>query len=466
MYLDTGSFALEPQDTVFIFNRWELLDSVFVEVSGNVRKPGRIPYLANMRASDAIVAAGGFKEDTYLDEVHVLKYSPDASKTTIQKVNMRSVLENYSTDENTVLAPNDKVIVFSEWNFHFRDSVSILGEVKKPGKFKLVNGMTVSDLIKQAGGYNKSSYKLYVEVVRMEVKDDSLQTENIVKLTFNEDPKERIDFKLQNRDEVYIRNIIDYEKTISIKLTGLFVFPGTYRAEKGEKLSSVILRAGGFREDAFLPGLVFTRKRVQEKQQENLKIVSEKLQKQLEKMLTEDVSLSPEDKAYRDILVRQQLSMLDKLKSATALGRVIIRVKDLSSFKGSEYDIKVEDGDEMTVRENLNTVSILGEVFAPISVIYSKNSNTVGECLELAGGVDENGDEDNIYLVKADGSVMTPKTVGFFTCFNWVEVGPGASIIVPPKVPKKSFWAELQQITSVIYNLAVSTGVVYTIFKG
>jgi protein involved in polysaccharide export with SLBB domain len=419
-----------------------------------------------MRVSDAVVAAGGFGEDTYLDEVHVLKYSADSNGTSLKKVSMSNVLKDYNSEENALLGPNDRVIVFSKWNFSFPDTVSIFGEVKKPDKYKMVKGMTVGDLVMQAGGFTQATFKLYVEIVRRSVRSDSVETGKIIKLDFEKNAKDGAAFILQNRDEVYIRNIIDYGKTISVKLNGLFLFPGTYSAEKGEKLSSVIKRAGGFREEAFLPGIVFSRKRVRERQQENLKIVAEKLQKQLEQILTSEMQgVTPEDKAYRDALIKQRMEMLENLKSATPLGRVVIKVKDLQDFENSDWDIKVEDGDEMTVTENLNTVSIMGEVFAPISVVYSKKNKSIGDCLSLAGGVTESGDEDNIYLLKADGTVVTPKTAGFFTCFNWIDVGPGATIIVPPKVPKKSMWDEIQKVTTIIYQLAVTTGVVMTVIK-
>lgn len=466
VYLEDADFPLEPRDTLFIFSRAELLDTLVIVVEGNVRKPGRIPYVRNMRVSDAIVAAGGFKEETHLTEVQVLKYDPDPSKTVIKKTDMTKVLADYQAEENWPLSPNDKVVVFALTTFHLPDSVGIEGEIKRPGHFPLAMGMTVSDLVKQAGGYTQATYKLYVEIIRTEIENDSIEREKVIKLNFSQDPGEKIDFRLQKRDEVYIRNIVDYGKVISVKLNGLFLFPGIYQAEKGEKLSSVITRAGGFRKDAFLPGLIFTRKRVRESQQENLKIVAEKMQKQLESMLTQDAAgASAEDIAYRDMLIRQRMTMVEDLRSSTPLGRVILRIKDFEQFKGAELDIAVEDGDELTVTENLNTVSIMGEVFAPISVVYWKATNTIGECLNLAGGVTDNGDEDNIYLVRADGTIVTPKTIGFFTVFNWIEVGPGATIIVPPKTPKKGFWAELEQVTRVIYQLAVTTGVVVTVLK-
>ncbi|OGJ86681.1 MAG: hypothetical protein A2268_13320 [Candidatus Raymondbacteria bacterium RifOxyA12_full_50_37] len=466
IYSGGGDFTLKPRDALFIFNKWELLDTSFIVVEGNVRKPGRVHYVENMRVSDAIIAAGGFKEDTYKEETHVLKYSPEFSGSSLKRVNMESVLADYASDENIVLGPNDKVLVFSKWNFNFKDSVLIIGEVKQPGIYKLVKGMTVSDLIKQAGGYTEGTFKLYIEVVRQKIHGDSVEVEDVFKLHYGKDFGENVHFELQAKDNVYVRKIIDYGRMISIRLNGLFKFPGIYRAEKGEKLSSVISRAGGFRENAYLPGIVYTRKRVRERQQEHIKMVADQLERQLDNMLNEmGGGMSEEDKAYRAVLINNRRQMLEELRNSIPLGRVVLKLDDINSFAQSEYDVEVEDGDELAVNENLNTVTVMGEVFAPVTVVYSKENDEIGECLAKAGGINEYGDEDNIYLIKADGTVVTPKTISFFTVFSWVDVEPGATIVVPPKVPKKSLLGEMQQITSIIYNLAVTTGVVITLFK-
>ncbi len=465
IYNQDYDFKLESRDTLFIFNRWELVNKDFVAVEGNVRKPGKILYAPNMHVSDAVIAAGGFAEDTYMDELHVLKYSPDFKLTSLVRINMNDVLAQYQSKENVVLCPNDKIVVFSKWNFAFRDSVSIMGEIKVPGKYKLVKGMMVSDLIKQAGGFTEGTYKLYIEVVRSTTISDSLQQEQVIKLDLKNENQDSVAFILENRDAVYIRKLIDYDRHVSISLIGLFNFPGVYRAEKGEVLSSLIKRAGGFRETAYLPGIVFSRKRVKERQMEELKRAAEKIQNQLEGMLLQSMTGTTEqDKAYQEMLIKQRMDMLAKLKSSEPLGRVNIKIKNIESFSGSEWDISIEDGDQIAVSENLNTVSILGEVYMPVSVVYSRSTNTVGECLKMAGGVNKTGDEDNIYLLMADGTIVTPLTCGFFTRFYGIKIEPGTTIVVPPKLPSgPGIMADIERITNVIYNLAVTFGMVYNV---
>jgi protein involved in polysaccharide export with SLBB domain len=54
----------------------------------------------------------------------------------------------------------------------------------------------------------------------------------------------------------------------------------------------------------------------------------------------------------------------------------------------------------------------MGEVFSPTNVIFSRSSNTVGECLSLAGGVNEYGDKNSVYYILPDGTVKTPRQRG------------------------------------------------------
>jgi hypothetical protein len=106
----------------------------------------------------------------------------------------------------------------------------------------------------------------------------------------------------------------------------------------------------------------------------------------------------------------------------------------------------------------------MGEVYSPTNLIFSKDNNSIGESLAKAGGVNQYGDWSNTYYVLPDGSVETPRNTSWFVRYNWKNVEPGGSIIVPPKGPKKDYLETILKTTQVIYNLAVSVGVVMTLF--
>ncbi len=103
----------------------------------------------------------------------------------------------------------------------------------------------------------------------------------------------------------------------------------------------------------------------------------------------------------------------------------------------------------------------MGEVYSPTNVIVARKTNSISECLNIAGGVNEYGDENNIFYLKPDGSVLTPRNSSFF---GWRSVEPGGIIVVPPKGPKKDYLDGLAKITQIIYQIAISVGVAKTVF--
>jgi hypothetical protein len=158
--------------------------------------------------------------------------------------------------------------------------------------------------------------------------------------------------------------------------------------------------------------------------------------------------------------IEQRKGILEDIKNAPYLGRVVLRLDD-KRFAGSDWDITLEHGDSLWVGPTPNTVSIMGEVYSPTNVVFARGTNSIGECLSSAGGVNEYGDRGNVYYILPDGTVKTPKNTSFF---GWRKVEAGGSIIVPPKGPKTDYLDVLAKVTQIIYQIAISVGVAKTVF--
>jgi polysaccharide export outer membrane protein len=245
-----------------------------------------------------------------------------------------------------------------------------------------------------------------------------------------------------------------------VTLVGEFNFPGRYEVEKGERLSNVLRRAGGFSKSAYLRGAVFIRQRVKEQQLQVIEDVSRRLEEQSRNLLSQ--TSSEKDRETIIAAIEQRKVLLADVKNAPNLGRVVIRLDDVLKKGGSDDDITLENGDYLAVGSFPNIISIMGEVFNPTNVIYGKSNNSVGECLDKAGGVTEYGDAGNVYYVQPDGAVITPKNTSFF---RWHSVEAGGTLVVPPKAPKKDYLDALSKITQIIYQIAISVGVAKTVFS-
>jgi polysaccharide export outer membrane protein len=460
---------LQPMDKIYLFNRWDVLARPHVSIKGNVRDTGDFAYSEGMRISDLILMAKGLLAKTYLPEAHLLKAREDSLPPQVYKFSLSQILQDYSSSENLVLGPNDQVVIFPQTFFSFIDSVTIDGEVNNPGTFGYASRMTTMDLVKQAGGFTQQSYRHAVEIVRKKIVHDSIAFDTIRTIALKTLGEADSSLLLKPFDRVSIRGIIDFEKSIKVVLRGAFMFPGVYYARPDERLRDIIQRAGGFKPTAFIPGLILTRERVRQLQQQRMEETVERLEIEMNNAMSQEFAdARPEDLNVRQYLLKQQKSMLDKLKSSKALGRIVLSVNDQNELSEKTLILKVENGDVLEVAEQINTISILGEVFSQVTLVYSNASNSVGECLDFSGGPNQYGDLNSTYLIKADGTVVTPKTIGFFSCFNCQAVGPGDVVIVPTKIPKiRSYlMQDVANFASTISSVAASTSLLLALYNG
>lgn len=461
-----ANVPLEPRDTVMVYSRYDIMDQAMISVTGMVRKPGHFPYVDNMRVSDLVLAGGGLTIDAYLPEAQIIRVlkveESDSLRTKLVKVNLTGVIENPGDENNIELRPFDSLIVFPRSNFILPKKVTLYGAVKKEGEYELTQGMGISDIINQAQGLQPNSYTLSVEVVRRHVLNDSVVKREVKRVSLKEIETGKLPFDLQDGDGIYVRKIVNSQERSNVWITGEFGFPGRYEFATGEHLSSLIRRAGGFTGQAFLRGAVFIRKSVKDQQLRHVEEIGRRLENQMQIMM--ERTTDERERGAIQAAIEQRKGVLNDIREAPYLGRVVIKLDADLSFAGGDWDISLENGDSLWVGPQPNTISILGEVYSPTNVIYTSETNSVGEALAKAGGVSEYGDYSNTYYVSPDGTIATPKNTPWYQAYSWRSIEPGGSIIVPPKGPKKDYLDLILKTTQVIYNLAVSVGVVRTLF--
>jgi protein involved in polysaccharide export with SLBB domain len=279
---------------------------------------------------------------------------------------------------------------------------------------------------------------------------------------------------LQPDDALIVRGVENWLEAQDrfVNVNGEVRFPGTYSIHKGEQLSSIIIRAGGYTTRAYLKGAKFFRKSVQELQQKRMNEVLIKtefdiMQKQSE---VASVAASREEleatKASLDGLLRS----VQLLKKKAAEGRVVIRLASLDEFRDSTYDLEVMGGDTLEIPPESKVVNVLGFVYNSTSFVYMPDSN-VSYYLKKAGGVTRDGEEDDMFVVKADGTVMSKQQSSFglrwddgdrrwtFGGFNANRLDPGDTVIVPQKLERIAWMREIKDITTILSQIALTAGV-------
>ena len=233
----------------------------WVEVQGNVKRPGRYQYAEGMSVADLVNKAGGLWADTMGERALIERLDPDRTRRAVE-VSLDAEMSGAA--KATALHPQDRLRVYSKWDLQDRYQVAISGEVRQGGTFDWREGLTLRDLVLQAGGLRESADLLHAEVSRL--RRDAIESRDVemppdstvdnIEVELGADWLSRSgDFALQPHDRVAVRRLPWWELPRTVVLQGEVVYPGTYALEKpDERLSSVIMRAGGLKPTAYAPG--------------------------------------------------------------------------------------------------------------------------------------------------------------------------------------------------------------------
>ena len=259
--------------------------------------------------------------------------------------------------------------------------------------------------------------------------------------------------QLQPFDTLSIKEVPEWRNQESVMLKGEVRFPGTYTIRRGETLKSVIGRAGGFTAFAFPEGSVFTRDELRVREQEQLDMLGDRMQRDVT-LLALQAAGAGQASAASALSVGQ--SLLVQLKSYKAVGRMVIDLPRLnSSLQGSTYDVILRDGDTLSVPRFQQQVTVIGEVQTATSHLFNPRLAR-DDYINLSGGVTRRADRNKIYIVRASGSVVASEGSRWFEHSAGVAIKPGDTIVVPldtEHIPALPLWT---QVTQILYNVAIA----------
>lgn len=325
--------------------------------------------------------------------------------------------------------------------------LNILG-ARYPGKYPLTEGMTVRDAIDAGGGLGENTFlgeAEYIEV-GLSKNNEYLFTRRQLSLENSSD----LDIEIKPGSTISFKSTPKLTKIV--KLEGEVVFPGEYLISRGEKLSDLITRAGGLTQNAYPYGAYFTRDNLVEADKRRIDQAKRLLEQQL---LYAQISSGDIGTKTADISP-ETLGLFTADTDEEFLGRLIL---DLDSILASaQGDIELEDGDLLRIPAVPNSVSVIGEVNAPATHVYSKGKS-IGFYLSRSGEVNQFANENEIYIIAANGAIKTIENSGFFRGAN-NGLKPGDTIVVPLKVRTFSGVQAANEVTSIIYQLAVAAAAV------
>ena len=486
LYFDVaGAMAGDPrqnlmvkhEDLVIIHSIWEEQWKESVQISGEIKKPGDYPITRGMRLKDLFFKAGKFTKNAYLELGHVYRTDWQTKEVTIRTFNVGKALAGKAA-HNLALQDLDRVVVHDIYEYVERYNVSIRGMVGKPGDYPYAVNMTVKDLILVAGNIRDAAFTQQAELVRFDIvggKKVEASVLNFDVLKALEDDAAH-NIRLQPLDMVNIKIIPDWwEKKRTVTLRGEVFFPGAYQIRRDERLSDVIARAGGLTEHAYPRGAFFTRESVRVIQRERIGDLVGRLETELATFSSQEAqaALSAEDIASQQQFLAAQRNLIAKLREAKPSGRVVISMASPELLQGSTSDLVLEDGDVLSVPAKPHTVNVLGAVYNPTALIYDESKKELKYYLDMTGGPTENAEKDQMYVIRSDGTVVSREggswlgiswssrqnRWGFWGGFDETPLFPGDSVLVPQKIVRPSFVKEAKDITQILFQLAVTAGV-------
>ena len=337
------------------------------------------------------------------------------------------------------------------------NAVTLAGAVRNPGPYEFRPGMKLLDLL-SPDQLLVDSYLDRAELVRT----DPMSYESTVQ-PFN--PKavfqgKEDNLELRRLDKIVVATQVRPPRIVS--LTGEVKRPGTYTVESGERLSSVIKRAGGVTARAFPQGLILIRESVRRAQQAEIeKFVSA----QKQRLLVEAASLTAgsvgttqgAQQQNPDVAaVQLQMQALDQIASRVQVGRVVVKVDSIEALENNEDDLVLEDSDQVTIPQRPQTVTIIGAVRNPTNVVY-RDDLDAEDYIRQAGGFTKDASEKETYILRADGS-----SAGGYAKARKVALGD--TIVVPelvePKTRPLPLWQAIASIVGSAALVAASIAII------
>jgi polysaccharide biosynthesis/export protein len=425
--------VLHGMDTVRIFSRYDFENPPTVSVLGDVRLPGTYQTSGEIHLSDAVHLAGGLAPDAQTLDAQVFRYLPDG-KFKIFSVSLSEALGGDPV-ENILLQPRDRLLIHKSPDAVEKATVYIQGEVGKPGRYPLTTNMRVADLVRLSGGLKPSADTQTADLIQYQWGSESklIGQHQVVTLTAALAEDANSNASLRNGDVLTIRQLPGWNDLgASIALKGELKNPGTYGIRPGERLSSVLERAGGFQPDAFAYGAVLQRQQVRElesKAQAEIITRVKEAQTSLELLPENDAK----QKEAKTLALQQAQASIEQLSASPVLGRVTIRISSqIDRWKNTPADVEVRAGDVLIVPKRPSYVMVTGQVFNPTAVSF-RPGKSARWYLGQAGDPSGFANKKAIFVVRADGSVVGTRSTFWSGESLTATLQPGDTVVVPEK---------------------------------
>jgi len=419
------------------------LRGVRVYVTGFVLRPGAYTVSSLSTIAGALIKAGGPSAAGSFRTIQLRR-----GRTVVSTFDFYDLLLKGDRSNDRVVQPDDVIHVGP-----LGTQVALIGSVNQPAIFELKPGETVADVVRMAGGLTAVADPTRIAVERL----DDRATTRIAQLEL----PQALNSELRSGDVLRAFNsvfaVLPVERQNKrVRIEGEVLRPGEYVLPARSSISDALSAAGGLTSAAYVYGTEFSRESVRVTQQENYERALRDLELEFAKASTTLRTNTADEAAAQTQRSAGTTRLIERLRSIKPTGRVVLQVPPESR---QLPDLALEDGDRLYVPARPSTVGVFGSVFNGGSYLWSEKRN-MDDYLRLAGGPTKGADESSVFVIRANGSVVSNlQTKGWLSTRSGEFVGtaaqPGDTIFVPEEINKTTFIQGAKDWTQILYQFGL-----------
>ena len=413
-----------------------------VFVGGYVQHPGSTNINGLSSVLHALMRAGGPSPGGSFRDIHLRRGGKEVGVFDLYELLLKG---NRDTDQ--LVQPDDVLFVGPVGT-----QVAVLGSVNQPAIYELKPGETLDDVLQMAGGFTAVADRSRVAIERLADRTSGKVTQLAL-------PEHRGD-ALATGDLIRAFSAITFalpqeRQNEHVRIEGEVLHPGDYILPPGSRIADALRAAGGMTAAAYPFGTEFTRESVRKTQIINYERALRDFETDMAKNQANQRATSAEEINAQAASAQSNARLLDRLRQIQPSGRVVLQ---LSPDAAALPDLALEDGDTLTIPQRGSSVGIFGSVFNTGSFVY-ENGHTTQQYLALAGGPTRGADKASIFMIRANGSVVSAQQGSSFwhsgNDFAGAVVQPGDTIFVPEELNKSTFVQDAKDWTQILYQFGL-----------